>query len=208
MPIEVAIVEDDPGLRESLVALVRRAPRLQCVADYGTGEAALAGLPAVRPDVVLVDINLPGMSGIELAAKLKGKLPKLQVMMITMYEDCDQIFASLQAGATSYLLKRSQPAEILQAIEELNAGGSPMSPEIARKVVSFFHRATASQSEVGQMTKRENEILSQLAKGYMYKEIADNMGISIETVRTHLQNIYGKLHVHSRTEAVVKFLNR
>lgn len=208
MPIKIAIVEDDQGLRESLSALVNRALRLRCVGEYATGEAALTAIPALQPDAVLVDINLPGMSGIELVTKLKTKMPKLQVMMITMYEDCDQIFASLQAGATGYLLKRSQPTEIIQAIEQMHAGGSPMSPEIARKVVGFFHKKTTSSADVEQLTKRETEILSQLAKGYMYKEIADNMGIGMETVRTHLQNIYGKLHVHSRTEAVVKFLNK
>ncbi|HTL72326.1 MAG TPA: response regulator transcription factor [bacterium] len=208
MPIQIAIVEDDQGLRESLTALIRREPRLRCVGEYATAEAALAAIPVKGSDVVLVDINLPGMSGIELVAKLKAKMPKLQLMMITMYEDCDQIFASLQAGATGYLLKRSQPAEIVQAIEQMHVGGSPMSPEIARKVVSFFHKNSSRASGVDQLTKRETEILSQLAKGYMYKEIADNMGIGMETVRTHLQNIYGKLHVHSRTDAVVKFLNK
>lgn len=208
MPIQIAIVEDDQGLRESLSALIRREPRLRCVGEYPTAETALAGIPGAKPDVVLVDINLPGMSGIELVSKLKAKNPKLQLMMITMYEDCDQIFASLQAGATGYLLKRSQPADIVQAIEQMHVGGSPMSPEIARKVVSFFHKNSRQSADVEQLTKRETEILSQLAKGFMYKEIADNMGIGMETVRTHLQNIYGKLHVHSRTEAVVKFLNK
>jgi len=208
MPIQIAIVEDDQGLRESLAALIRREPRLRCVGEYATAEAALVDIPVKRPHAVLVDINLPGMSGIELVAKLKAKMPKLQLMMITMYEDCDQIFASLQAGATGYLLKRSRPDEIVQAIEQMHVGGSPMSPEIARKVVSFFHKSSERSSGVDQLTKRETEILSQLAKGYMYKEIADNMGIGMETVRTHLQNIYGKLHVHSRTDAVVKFLNK
>lgn len=208
MPIEIAIIEDDRGLRESLAALINSAPRLRCVAEYGTAEAALTGIPKVQPQAALVDINLPAMSGIELVRQLKVKLPGLQLMMITMYEDCDQIFASLQAGATGYLLKRSQPAEIIQAVEQLTTGGSPMSPEIARKVVSFFHKAPAPKSEVDQLTRRETEILAQLAKGYMYKEIAENMGIGMETVRTHLQHIYGKLQVHSRTEAVVKFLNK
>ncbi|MCX6896697.1 MAG: response regulator transcription factor [Verrucomicrobia bacterium] len=158
MPIEITIVEDDQGLRESLVAMIRRAPNLRCVGHYGSGEDALKNLPAVRPDVVLVDINLPGMSGIELVAKLKTRLPKLQFMMITMYEDCDQIFNSLQAGATGYLLKRSKPGEIISAIEQLHVGGSPMSPEIARKVVNFFHRGDPPKSEVGQLSKREMEI--------------------------------------------------
>jgi DNA-binding NarL/FixJ family response regulator len=208
MSIQIAIVEDDRGLRESLAALINRAPRLRCIAEYSTAEAALVGIPQEQPNAALVDINLPGMSGIELVSQLKVKMPKLQLMMITMYEDCDQIFASLQAGATGYLLKRSQPAEIIQAVEQLTAGGSPMSPEIARKVVTFFHKSPSAKSEVSQLTKRETEILDQLAKGYMYKEIAENMGISMETVRTHLQHIYGKLQVHSRTEAVVKFLNK
>jgi DNA-binding NarL/FixJ family response regulator len=208
MSIQIAIVEDDRGLRDSLATLINRAPRLRCVAEYATAEAALVGIPQIQPTAALVDINLPGMSGIELVTRLKVKLPKLQLMMITMYEDCDQIFASLQAGATGYLLKRSQPTEIVQAVEQLISGGSPMSPEIARKVVTFFHKSPSAKAEVDQLTKRETEILSQLAKGYMYKEIADNMGISMETVRTHLQHIYGKLQVHSRTEAVVKFLNK
>jgi len=208
MPIRVAIVEDDPGVRDGLVSIVRRAPRLQLAGTYDCAEAALKGIRENLPDVMLADINLPGRSGIELVAELKGRFPRLLIMMITVYEDGDQIFASLQAGASGYLLKRSTPTEIVQAIEQLHAGGSPMSPEIARKVVSFFHRSSPQPAELKQLTARELEILTELSQGYLYKEIADRLKIGLETVRTHVHHIYEKLHVQSRTEAVVKFLQQ
>jgi DNA-binding NarL/FixJ family response regulator len=208
MPIRVAIVEDDPGVRDGLVSIVRRANRLQLAGTYDCAEAALKGIPEHLPDVMLADINLPGRSGIELVAELKGRFPRLLIMMITVYEDGDQIFASLQAGASGYLLKRSTPTEIVQAIEQLHAGGSPMSPEIARKVVSFFHRSSPQPAELKQLTARELEILTELSQGYLYKEIADRLKIGLETVRTHVHHIYEKLHVQSRTEAVVKFLQQ
>jgi DNA-binding NarL/FixJ family response regulator len=208
MPIRVAIVEDDPGVRAGLVSIVRRAARLQLAGSYDCAEAALKGIPEDLPDVLLADINLPGRSGIELVAELKGRFPRLLIMMITVYEDGDQIFASLQAGASGYLLKRSTPAEIVQATEQLHAGGSPMSPEIARKVVSFFHRSSTQPAELKQLTARELEILTELSQGYLYKEIADRLKIGLETVRTHVHHIYEKLHVQSRTEAVVKFLQQ
>jgi DNA-binding NarL/FixJ family response regulator len=206
MQIRVAIVEDDRGVQNALKTIVQRAPALSFDGAYGSAEEALGKILASRPDVALVDINLPGKSGIKLVSELKEKLPKLQVMMITVYEDGDQIFASLQAGASGYMLKRSQPAEIVQGIEQLHSGGSPMSPDVARKVVSFFQQRKPSGKDLEQLTTREMEILSELAKGYRYKEIADRLNIGIETVRTHTHHIYEKLHVQSRTEAVVKFM--
>ena len=206
MPIRVAIVEDDAGVREALFTMIGEAPGLDCVAAYASAEEALKQFPKTGVDVALVDINLPGRSGIELVGELKAQQPKLHLLMMTVYEDSEQIFNSLQAGATGYLLKRARPAEILSAIHDIHKGGSPMSPEIARKVVLFFHKRRHTAGELEQLTKRETEILSQLAKGSLYKEIADQMNISLDTVRTHLQHVYNKLQVHSRTEAVVKYL--
>lgn len=206
MPIRVAIVEDDLGVQQALKAIVTRSPSLSFAGAYSSAEEAFDKILATRPEVALVDINLPGKSGIALVAELKVKFPRLLVMMITVYEDGDQIFASLQAGASGYMLKRSQPEEIVQGIEQLSAGGSPMSPEVARKVVAFFQKRGTNTDELEQLTPRELSILSELAKGFRYKEIADNLKISIETVRTHIQHIYVKLHVQSRTEAVVKFM--
>jgi DNA-binding NarL/FixJ family response regulator len=206
MSIRVAVVEDDAGVREALSAIIGSDPGLQCVAEFASAEEALKQFPAHGVDVALVDIHLPGRSGIELVGELKAQHPKLHLLMMTVYEDSEQIFNSLQAGATGYLLKRARPAEILNAIHDVDKGGSPMSPEIARKVVLFFHKRRSTAGELEQLTKRETEILSQLATGSLYKEIADKMNISLDTVRTHLQHIYNKLQVHSRTEAVVKYL--
>ena len=206
MSIRVAIVEDDAGMRETLKKIVQQAPMLSFDGAYESAEKALEPIRANRPDVALVDINLPGKSGITLVAELKERLPKLQVMMITVYEDGDQIFDSLQAGASGYLLKRAQPQEIVQAIVQLHAGGAPMSAEVARKVVDFFQKHSAERSDLEHLTSRELEILKELSKGYRYKEIADRLKIGVETVRTHVHHIYEKLHVESRTEAVVKFM--
>jgi DNA-binding NarL/FixJ family response regulator len=206
MRIKVSIVEDNRGTRESLSELLGRAPTLCCVGAHPNGEEALKRIPSEQPDVVLMDINLPGMSGIECVARLKQSLPQTQVLMLTTYEESDLIFDSLRRGASGYLLKNMPPAELIQAIEQVHAGGSPMSMQIARKVVSHFQRIKQPSSEVEQLTRREQEILGLLAKGYLYKEIADQLGISLSTVRAHLHTIYEKLHVQSRTEAVVKFL--
>jgi DNA-binding NarL/FixJ family response regulator len=208
MSIRVSIVEDDKGIRETLAAMISEAPGLQCVAEFGSAEEALKKFSARDCDVALVDINLPGRNGIQLVAELKTKYPKLHLLMMTVYEDSEQIFNSLQAGATGYLLKRARPAEIVGAIHDVVKGGSPMSPEIARKVVLFFHQRRSAAAELEQLTTRETEILSRLAKGSIYKEIADQMNISLDTVRTHLQHIYNKLQVHSRHEAVLKFLSQ
>ncbi len=206
MAISVSIVEDNRGTRESLKELLRRAPGLRCVGAYGSGEEALQKIPGEIPDVVLMDINLPGMRGIECVARLKAKTPKMQVLMLTTYDESDLIFESLRAGAHGYILKNTTPAELIQAVEQVHSGGAPMSMYIARKVVNHFQKIRQPSSDMEKLTKREQEILALLARGYLYKEIADQLGISLSTVRAHLHTVYEKLHVQSRTEAVVKFL--
>jgi len=208
MRIKVSIVEDNRGTRESLTELLGRAPALRCVGAHPNGEAALRDIPDEDPDVVLMDINLPGMSGIECVSLLKERLPKTQVLMLTTYEESDLIFDSLRRGASGYLLKNMPPSELIQAVEQVHAGGAPMSMQIARKVVNHFQQIRQPGSDFERLTKREQEILALLAKGYLYKEIADLLGITLSTVRAHLHTIYEKLHVQSRTEAVVKFLGR
>jgi DNA-binding NarL/FixJ family response regulator len=205
MAISVSIVEDNSGTRESLVELLGRAPGLQCVGAHSSGEDALKKIEAESPDVILMDINLPGMSGIECVARVKERLPKTQILMLTTYREGDLIFDSLRAGASGYLLKNMAPSELWQAVQQVHDGGSPMSMHIARKVVSFFQQREKS-SEMSTLTKREQEILGLLAKGFLYKEIADQLGITLSTVRAHLHTVYEKLHVQSRTEAVVKYL--
>jgi len=206
MPTTICIVEDDKKTRSNLTALLKGETRLALLGEYGSGEDAVTGIPLVKPQVALVDIHLPGMSGIECTAKLKAQLPELQVLMLTAYEDSDLIFNSLRAGASGYLLKRSVPTELFQAIEQVLLGGSPMSMRVARKVVDHFHHIRHPCSEMETLTKREQEILTLLAKGYLYRQIGDTLGISLGTVRTYLQRIYEKLHVQTRTEATVKFL--
>jgi DNA-binding NarL/FixJ family response regulator len=206
MPITVSIVEDDRDTRENLAALLNATATLRCLHTYATGEKALAGIPREPPAVAVVDINLPGMSGIECVARLKAVVPGLPVLMLTTYEESDLIFDALRAGANGYLLKSMPPEELLQALEDVQAGGAPMSMQIARKVVQFFHRSPASGAELGTLSPREYEVLALLAKGRLYKEISSELGITLGTVRTHQQRIYEKLHVQSRTEATVKFL--
>jgi DNA-binding NarL/FixJ family response regulator len=205
--IKVAVVEDDKRLREGLVFLLNSTSEFQCVGSYPNAEMALKQLPSDWPDVVLMDINLPNMSGIECVAKLKALRPQLQVVMLTAYVDNEQIFNSLKAGASGYLIKKTPATEILEAVTDAHKGGSPMTSSIARKVVEFFRQAPP-EKETEDLSKRELEILDLLAKGYRYKEIADTLSISFDTVRFHLRNIYEKLHVHSRTEAVVKYLGK
>lgn len=208
MSISVSIVEDNPGTRQSLVELLARAPGLRCVGAHPTGEDALKKIELERPDVVLMDINLPGMSGIECVARVKERLPKTQVLMLTTYREGDLIFDSLRAGASGYLLKNMAPSELWQAVQQVHDGGSPMSMHIARKVVSYFQDLKKPAGEMSTLTRRESEILGLLAKGFLYKEIADQLGISLSTVRAHLHTVYEKLHVQSRTEAVVKYLGQ
>jgi DNA-binding NarL/FixJ family response regulator len=208
MAITVSIVEDNRGTRESLSELLGRARALRCVGSYANGEEALRKIPAETPDVVLMDINLPGMSGIECVARLKERLPKLQVLMLTTYEESDLIFDSLRKGASGYLLKNMPPSELISAVEQVHSGGAPMSMQIARKVVNHFQQIKQPASDMEQLTRREQEILALLAKGYLYKEIADQLAITLSTVRAHLHTIYEKLHVQSRTQAVVKYLGQ
>ncbi len=206
-PIKVAIVDDDEGIRSSLATLIRRAPAFRLVGDYANAQIALKEIPQHPPEVVLMDINMPGMNGVECVRQLKAALPQVQVLMLTVYEDSDSLFNSLKAGASGYLLKRTASKNLLEAIQDVHAGGSPLSPQLARRVVVYFNQQPAqSDSEVARLTAGEREFLDQLAKGYAYKEIADRMSISIDTVRSYVRTVYEKLHVHSRTEAVVKYL--
>lgn len=203
---DIAIVEDNTALGASLRKIVESAGDFRCLGVWTSAEDALKKIDAFRPQVVLMDINLPGMSGIEATAHIKRHLPEVQVIMVTVYRDHDQIFAALKAGASGYLLKRSSPEEVRQAIRDVRSGGAPMSAEIARRVVEAFHQPVKTlDSEEVNLSKRETEILEQLTKGLANKEIADRLGISVETVRVHLRRIYEKLHVHSRTEAAMKF---
>lgn len=195
-------------MRESLVAWLGDAPGLRCVGAHATGEEALKKIPSEAPDVVLMDINLTGMNGIQCVAKLRQVLPKTQILMLTTYDEGDMIFDSLRAGANGYLLKNMRQAELVEAVQQVHAGGAPMSLQIARKVINHFHQISKPQSEVSQLTSREQEILKLLAKGYLYKEIADQLSISMSTVRTHVSAVYDKLHVHSRTEAAMKLVER
>ena len=208
MPVTVAIVQENADLRGTLARVINRAPGHQCVGQYGDAESALKGLPKDKPRVVLMDINLPGMNGVECVRRLKQVLPETLVVMLTAYEDTDNIFGSLEAGASGYLLKRSKSSEILEAIKEVQDGGSPMTAHIARKVVHSFQSKAASRDPRANLADREREVLDLLSQGFMYKEIADQLGISFETVRTYIRRIYEKLHVRSRTEAVAKALRR
>ncbi len=206
MPIKVAIVDDDEGIRASLAALIKRAPALRLSGDYPDSETALKEIPRKPPDVVLMDINLPGLNGVECVRQLKTSVPEVQFLMLTVYEDSDSLFNSLKAGASGYLLKRTAAARLLEAIRDVYGGGSPMTPQLARRVVQFFSKPREGESSVARLTPGEREFLDQLANGYAYKEIADRMTISIDTVRSYVRTVYEKLHVHSRTEAVVKYL--
>jgi len=205
--ISVSIVDDEKELRESIATFVNGSPGFRCVSSYSNAESALPALPADQPDVVLMDINMAGMTGIECVEKLKATNPGMQIVMLTVYEDTDQIFKALSAGASGYLLKRADPSSILLAIQEVRQGGAPMSSQIARRVVQSFLETTIGTIKEQKLSQREEEILQQLAKGYSTKEIADRSSISVNTVRTHLQHIYEKLHVRSRTEAILKFLH-
>jgi DNA-binding NarL/FixJ family response regulator len=205
--ITVCIVEDDLELRESMVSYLQEAPGFACLGSYATAEEALREIPLQKPGVVLMDINLPVMKGTECVGKLKELEPSTQVLMFTVYEDSDQVFEALVAGASGYMVKSTPPEKVLEAIREVHNGGSPMSSHIARKVVKYFHQLPA-KDEMASLSKREEEVLHYLSQGYLYKEIADRLSISIDTVRKHLSSIYGKLHVHSRTDAVVKYLRK
>ena len=203
--IKVAIIEDNRTVRESLETIVNLAPGCQCVGTWSTAEDGLRLLPKQAPDVVLMDIQLPNMSGVECTAQLKEILPSAQIIMVTVYEDPDRIFRALRAGACGYLLKRSTPEQIIAAIRDVQQGGAPMSSEIARKVISQFREPLETSEEVETLSTREREVLELVAQGLDNKAIAGRLGVSVDAVRWHLKHIYLKLHVHSRTQAALKF---
>ena len=203
----VIIVEDNPVVRAGMEELVNSISGCECAACCASGEEALKVVPKIRPDLVMMDIHLPNLSGIECTALLKQQLPSLAVLMITVYEDETRIFQALQAGASGYILKRGHPREIVRAIGEVLAGGAPMTSSIARKVVESFRAPTRTDAHEEIFSRRENEILHALARGASNKEIAEDLHLGVETVRWHLKQIYDKLHVHGRTEAAVKFLS-
>jgi hypothetical protein len=201
----VAIVEDNSALRGRLQSILKSAPGVCCVGTFSSAEQALEGMIAAQPDVILMDINLPGMSGIECVARLRKDLPAVHVIMLTVYEDSDRIFQALQAGADGYLVKSSPTDILLRAIEDVHQGGAPMSSHIARKVVRQFRQTEPSRDEAANLAPREREVLNLLASGFVYKEIADQLGIGFETVRTYVKNICKKLNVRNRLEAVARF---
>lgn len=205
--ISVSIVDDEKDLRQSITTFVNGSPGFRCLGSYSSAATALKGLPMDKPDVVLMDINLGSMNGIECVERLKAEVPTMQILMLTVYEDTDQIFKALAAGASGYLLKRSSPTKLLQAIREVHAGGSPMSSSIARKVVASFQKSKQPGEKQSNLSPREEMVLKCLAQGLTYKQIADQLEISIDTIRTYLRRVYEKLHVQSRTEAVAKYLS-
>jgi DNA-binding NarL/FixJ family response regulator len=205
--IRVAVVEDDSSVRQILCEWVRQAPGFACVADFGDAESAAVGLGRHTPDVALLDINLPGMSGIECVRRLKPQFPQTQFVMLTVYDGATHIFDALAAGATGYLLKRTTREALLNALQEVHAGGSPMSGDIARKVVESLQQPRPASTAAEGLSPREEEVLALVARGYLYKEIADTIGVSLPTVKTYIRRIYEKLHVHSRAQAVARYTN-
>ena len=204
MAIQVSIVEDDDGVRAGLVRLLEKSRDFRLLASYSSAESALAAIPAARPDILLMDINLHAMNGIECVQALHALDPSLRVIMLTVYENPDQIFDALRAGAVGYLLKKKLSDNLLEAIRDAHQGGSPMSSQIARKVVQYFQNSRPAKADE-QLSAREVEVLTLLSKGHLIKEISDQLGISFVTVRTYIRRIYEKLHVHSRSQAVAKF---
>jgi DNA-binding NarL/FixJ family response regulator len=207
--IGIAIVEDDVPAREIIAGWIRSADGFKLVGEYDDAETAIADLPQRKPSVVLFDINLPGMNGIECVRKLKPRLPDTQFLMVTVYEDANHIFDALAVGASGYLLKQTRRSELLDALKDVHAGGSPMSSQIARKVVQSFRRNetgnTGTDGEAAELSNREREVLELLARGYLYKEIAEQLKISVPTVNTYIRRVYEKLHVRSRAQAVAKY---
>jgi DNA-binding NarL/FixJ family response regulator len=201
----VAIVEDNQTTREGLETIVNLSPEFRCIRTCATAEEALKVLPKLEPELVLMDIQLPNMSGVDCVARLKELLPSVKAIMVTVYEDPDRIFRALRAGASGYLLKRSTPEEVLHAMSEVALGGGAMSGEIARKVIGYFREQTTSSSEVDELTPREREVLELVVHGLSNKEISERLNVTLAAVRFHLKHIYQKLHVHSRTEAALKF---
>lgn len=205
--ITVMVVEDDPSVRHILTTWLEEAEGFVCTGVFPDVESALPQIARAKPDVVLVDINLPGLSGIDCVRELKPRTPNTQFVMQTVYEDSNHIFDALSAGATGYLIKTTSREALIVALREVHAGGSPMSGNIARKVVQSLHQSRSTLKPAAELSKRENEVLALLAQGYLYKEIADALGIGLETVNTYIRRIYEKLHVHSRAQAVARFTN-
>lgn len=207
MNTTVGIVEDSAALRNTLAQLIESTAGFRCVATCGSGEEALKVLPPLKPDVIVMDLNLPLMTGIECTRRLSALLPATPIIILTVYEDGELIFRALQAGASGYIIKRSDPDEVLKAIKEAHEGGAPMSSHIARRVVLAFRNASADTTDTAALTERETQLLSFLSQGFANKEIADKLNISVATVCTHLRHVYEKLHVRSRSEAILKTIN-
>ncbi len=207
VPLRVSIVEDDAAAREILARWLAQAKGFQFISEFGSAEDSLDKLPMQNPNVVLMDIKLPGMNGVECVRKLKPQMPQTQFVMHTVYEDSNHIFNALQAGATGYLLKQSAHDELLAALKYVHAGGSPMTSYIARRVAQCFPNPAVQTIANDDLSPREREVISMLARGFLYKEIAEALGISIRTVDTHIRRIYEKLHVRSRAQAVAKYTN-
>jgi DNA-binding NarL/FixJ family response regulator len=205
LQIRIAVIEDDASLRQILCEWFRRAEGFLCVFDVGSAEQAIERLAQAEPDVTLVDINLPRMSGVEVVRRMKSKMHKTQFLMLTVYDDANHVFEALAAGASGYLLKRTPKAQLLEAVREVHAGGSPMTSSIARIVVQSLRRPSGDGSQEEGLSRREAEVLNLLAKGFLYKEIADFLQISLPTVSTYVRRIYEKLHVHSRAQAVARY---
>jgi len=206
-PIRVAIVEDDNWLRARLAQEIGETPGFLCLGDYRSAEAALESIPGLRPDVVVMDINLPGMDGVKCVRRLKELCPEVQFLMLTVYEETEKIFNSLRAGARGYLLKRTPTKELLEAIRQVQEGGTPLTDHIAREMVEYFNqKGNERASTVDALSPREHQVLELLARGASYKEVADQLALSIDTVKMNTRHIYRKLHVHSRGEAVAKYL--
>lgn len=208
MTISVSIVEDDQKVRESLARLIDSSAGYRCISQHASGEEALREIPRTNPHVTLMDINLTGINGVECVRRLKPLVPGTQIIMLTVYQNTENIFNALAAGATGYMLKQTKPAELLAAIRDVHEGGSPMNSHIARKIVQSFQRPAARASEDQNLSPREAQVLDLLARGFLYKEIAESMGLTYATVHTHIRHIYEKLHVRSRTEAVAKHLGQ
>ena len=207
--IKIAVVEDHEQFRSKLVELVTEASNMELVGAYRDGLSAIKGISLTKPDLVVMDIRLPDISGVECVRELKSAFPQIDFLMLTAYEDSDQLFESLKVGATGYLLKRISSTKLMEAIRELNNGGSPMTPQIARRVVKFLSNAPKShQPEFAELTPGQINFLEELSEGYSYKEIADHLGITVHGVRNYIRKIYDKLHVHSKVEAVNKYLGR
>ncbi|EDY84287.1 Sigma-70, region 4 family [Verrucomicrobiia bacterium DG1235] len=202
--IKIAIVEDQDTTRESLEAIINLEHSMECILTCSSGEEALSKLPKARPDVVLMDIMMPYMTGIECASKLKDLMPEIEIVMITVYQDPDLIYSALRAGACGYLLKRSTPEQVTTAIRDAKRGGMPMSVEVARRVISYFRQEAQVSSDVDSLSNREREVLEFVAQGFTNKEIAAKLSVTPETVHWHLKNCYKKLHVRTRTEAAMK----